>query len=431
MRVLLLADSCNPKWPSLPVVGYKACRALADRVDAVVATHVRNRADIEREGMGRAEVVYLDNEYIAAPMHKASTLIRGGNSVAWTTNVAMYYPSYLAFEREAWKRFKGELLAGRFDAVHRVTPMSPTIPSPMARWCPVPFVVGPLNGGLRWPAGFAAELRREREWLTYLRGICKMLPYYASTYRRAAAILAAFKHTMADVPRQAADRVFHFPEVGIDPELFSAPAQRCEREELTFLYAGRLVPYKCPDVALEAFAASPVLRRHRLVMAGGGPMRRELEERIRSLGIGQRVRVFGRVTQAAVGELMRMADVFVFPSIRELGAGVVVEAMASGLACVVVDYGAPGELIDERTGVKVPLAPKEALIGSFAAALESLAADRARIRQLGAAAHQHALRHYSWEAKARKVCDVYRWVLGRARRRPDFFSLAAVEVETA
>ncbi|MCC6424437.1 MAG: glycosyl transferase family 1, partial [Phycisphaerales bacterium] len=73
IRALVLADDCNPEWPSWPVVGYKACRSIADHAEVVVATHVRNRPQIERDGMGRGRVVYLNNEYIAAPMHKAAT----------------------------------------------------------------------------------------------------------------------------------------------------------------------------------------------------------------------------------------------------------------------------------------------------------------------------------------------------------------------
>ena len=46
LRVLLLADDCNPEWPSLPVVGYKAARAIADYADVTVATHVRNRPQL-------------------------------------------------------------------------------------------------------------------------------------------------------------------------------------------------------------------------------------------------------------------------------------------------------------------------------------------------------------------------------------------------
>jgi hypothetical protein len=30
----VLAEPCNPEWPSLPVVGCKYARALADEVDA-------------------------------------------------------------------------------------------------------------------------------------------------------------------------------------------------------------------------------------------------------------------------------------------------------------------------------------------------------------------------------------------------------------
>ena len=144
MRVLLLANDCNPDWPSLPVVGYNACRGIAGEVDVVVATHVRNRANIAARGFGRAQVEYIDNEYIASPMYKAATWLRGGGSVGWTTNIAMQYAPYLAFEWEVWKRFKKRLKAREFDLVHRVTPMSPTLPSPLAKWLKrigVPFVL--------------------------------------------------------------------------------------------------------------------------------------------------------------------------------------------------------------------------------------------------------------------------------------------------
>ncbi|MBX9628185.1 MAG: hypothetical protein K2X82_30585 [Gemmataceae bacterium] len=158
MRVLLVADDCNPDWPSLPVVGYQMCRSLAGVHDAVVVTQVRNRPNIERAGMGRAEVVYVDSEYVAAPVHRLARALRGGANKAWTLNVAMSYPSILAFEWEVWKRFGRDLAAGRFDIVHRLTPMSPTLPSLLAARSPVPFVLGPLNGGLRWPRAYYGEL---------------------------------------------------------------------------------------------------------------------------------------------------------------------------------------------------------------------------------------------------------------------------------
>jgi glycosyltransferase involved in cell wall biosynthesis len=423
MRVLLLANDCNPDWPSLPVVGYNACRGIAEHVEVVVATHLRNKDNIERKGLGNAQVVYLDNEYIAAPMYRAATWLRGGKSVAWTTNIAMQYLPYLAFEREAWKTFKGRIRAGEFDLVHRVTPMSPTLPSPMARWLrktKTPFVLGPLNGGLRWPPEFTGELKREKEWLTYLRGAYRWLPYARSTYTASAAVLAAFGHTIERLPTAIRQRVIDFPEVGIDPQFFAAPSDRPANDRVTFLFAGRLVPYKCPDVAVLAFAKNPALRAHRLIVAGDGPELPRLTEIINQHNLESCVQLIGRRTQAEIGELMRSSDVLAFPSIRELGAGVVVEAMACAMACIVVDYGGPGGLIRDGCGIKIPLGNKEHLIEQFAAQMQALAGDPGRRKLLGGQAHRSAMQIYAWTAKGRKTIEVYDWVLGRGSK-PDFY----------
>jgi glycosyltransferase involved in cell wall biosynthesis len=422
MRVLLLADDCNPNWPSLPVVGYKACRAIGDQVEAVVVTHVRNRAAIAETGMGRCRVEYVDNEYLAAPLYRLSRLLRGGDAVGWTTNVALAYPSYLAFEYEVWKRYRVDLSRGKFDLIHRVTPMSPTIPSPLAEWSEVPFVIGPLNGGLRWPNGFANELVREREWLVPLRKACRSLPYHRATYRKAAAILAAFPHTLDDLPPNSRPRIIPFPEVGIDPELFFGSPRQATEGPVNFVFVGRLVPYKCPDVAVLAFARSPALQRHRLTIVGDGPERPRLEALVRENRLNACVTFLGSCPQTAVGGVMRRADVFVFPSIRELGAGVVVEAMASGLACVVVDYGAPGDLIAPDRGVKVPLGTKRDLIDRFAESMTSLAADRERTARLGSSARDYALTHFTWVEKARKTLEVYRWALHQRTVAPSFYN---------
>lgn len=423
MRVLILAESCNPDWVSLPAVAYKACRAIADLVDVVLVTHVRNEPAISRDGCGRARVVYLDTEAVAAPLYRLSKFLRGGDSVAWTTNVAFLYPAYVYFERQAWKRFRPELEAGSFDVVHRLTPMSPTIPSPMARWSPVPFVIGPLNGGLPWPAAYRRELRLEREYLSFLRNSFRFLPYHRSTYTRAAAILAAFRHTIEDLPARARESAVHFPEVGIDTAIFHPPVRAVNGRSdgrLTMLFAGRLVPYKCGDVLLAAIAGSPMLRKHRLVIVGDGPERPALAKMVDDHGLSDCVEFAGWKNQAEVAELMRSADIFAFPSIRELGAGVVIEAMACGCVPVVVDYGGPGGLVDDECGVRVPLSGKPELTVAFTRALETLVTDRNRLQRLRLVAAERARTSYSWEAKARKTVEAYEWALGRRDAPPVF-----------
>ena len=418
-KALLLADVCNPDWPSLPIVGYKYAKAIANYADVTVATQVRNRDNIERDGMGDARVVYIDTENVARPLYQLSTILRGGNSKGWTIQMAMDYPTYLAFEWQVWQQFKSQLQAQEFDVVHRITPMSPTLPSVIASRCPVPFLLGPLNGNLPWPKAFTAQLKREREWLSAARNFYKFLPFYRSTYHRADAVLAAFDHTISDLPKAIQEKTINFPEVGIDPEVFSYP-QRQPQERMTILFAGRLVPYKLPDVLVSAFAKYPRLRQHRLLVAGDGPERPRLEQLIAEHGLQDCVQLLGQKTQAEVGELMRQSDIFAFPSIRELGAGVVVEAMASGMACVVVDYGGPATLIGPERGVKVPLGTFDQLVDRFGEQLEALASNPDRALRLGQAAHQHATTYYTWDVKAQKTLEIYRWLC--AAQKPDFWS---------
>ncbi len=224
----------------------------------------------------------------------------------------------------------------------------------MARWSPAPFVLGPLNGGLKWPRAFHSELVREREWLSWLRSVYRIFPYHRSTFRDSDAILAAFEHTICDVPKRDLPRVFDVPEVGFDPNIFKPANSHRNHARKTILFVGRFVPYKLPQLAVRAFVIRPALRAHRLVMIGDGPERSAVEQLVRSHGLESCVDLLGWKSQAEVATLMREADIFAFPSIRELGAGVVIEAMACGLPCVVVDYGGPGGLISEGRGIKVP-----------------------------------------------------------------------------
>ncbi len=413
-RILALADECNPDWPSLPIVTWKYARELSRLADVTLVTQVRNRLNIEKAGHD-FPVHYIDTEWIAAPIHRLALRLRGGEEVAWSTSMIMNYLPYLAFERQAWRDFRGRIGAGDFDIVHRLSPMSPTLPSFIAhKLARVPFVIGPMNGNLAWPAAFTAEKTREREGARRLRGLYKALPYARSTYDRAAAVLTGFAHTRADLTRVPDDRIVMFPEVGYDPAIFhdrdTAPAGQ-RGEALHFLYAGRLVPYKLPELPLRAFAASPVLRRHRLTVIGDGPEMPRLQALVAEHGLQDCVTLAGRQSQAQVAAAMRAADVFVFPSIRELGAGVVVEAMASGLACLVTDYGAPGALCARGRGVTVPLAPIGALTDSFRSAMERMVADRTALAAIAAQARAHAQAEYPWAVKGARTRAIYDAIL--------------------
>src|SRR5215470_12071286 len=148
-RVLLIAEAANPEWVSVPLVGWSLSRALAKFTNAHLVTHIRNREAILRSGLveGR-DFTVIDNEHVAGPVWRLANRLRGGAGKGWTTLTAFSSLAYYSFERQIWRQFGSRIVAREFDLVHRITPLSPTHQSLIAKrlWTHnVPFVIGPLN----------------------------------------------------------------------------------------------------------------------------------------------------------------------------------------------------------------------------------------------------------------------------------------------
>ncbi len=421
-HVLVIAEHANPEWVSIPLEGWSLTAALARQVPVHLVTQIRNREAIRKAGWieGR-DFTAIDSEAAARTVWALGSALRGGSEKGWTTVTALQSLNNYYFEHLVWRRFSRRLRDGEFDLVHRVTPPSPTVASLMSARCRdvgVPFLLGPLNGGVPWPRQFDATRRKEREWLSYLRPVHKLLPAYRSTRHRSSAILIGSRDTWAQMPRACRDRCFYVPENGIDPSRFTVRRTRRAQAPLRTAFVGRLVPYKGADMLLEA--AAPLVRGGKLTVTilGDGPQRPELEEFIRREGVGGGVRLAGWVEHTEVQNHLIQADLFVFPSIREFGGAVVLEAMAVGLAPVVVDYGGPAELVTPRTGYLVPLGSRAEIVGRLRAALSALAESPAEIDVKSRCALRRAHELFTWRAKSERVVEVYDWVLGRGRR-PD------------
>jgi glycosyltransferase involved in cell wall biosynthesis len=331
------------------------------------------------------------------------------------------FPFSLALEWCAWRQLRSRVHAGEFDIVLRLLPMSPVIPSPFAyflRRGPIPFVIGPLNGGLPWPPGFS-QLENQKEWISSLRNLYRYLPFARTTYRQAAAIIAASSQTYAEFAKYS-DKLFFVPEPGIALSLCSADSRAAQTAtKLELLFVGGLVPRKACDLALRA--AAPILRNGsaRFTAVGDGPERNRLEQLTKSLGIENAVTFCGWLDHSEVLERMRAADVFVFPTLRDNGAGVVFEALASGAVPVVADFGGPGDIVYPDVGYKVALTSESDVVAQMEKILSELAQDRELLQRLRQQGMIYARECLTWEAKARATTQVLDWVLRKAPK-PDF-----------
>ena len=413
-KVLIIAEEANPEWVSVPLVGWSLAYALREVADVHIVTQIRNRDAFLRAGLREGDdFTAIDSEAIAAPLHRLSAALGLGSGKGWTLNTAIMSLTYPYFERLVWKRFGANIKAGRYDLVHRVTPLSPTTNSTIAAKCTaagVPFMMGPLNGGVPWPKGFDTERRREREWLSYIRGVYKLMPGRGRSLAASRAILVGSRHTGSEIPQKHQDKLVYMPENAIDLSRFNKRADQDLTPPLRGCFIGRLVPYKGPDMLLEA--AAPLLRDGRLTLdiIGDGPMRDDLETMV-AQGDLQGVTFHGNLPHEQVQDVAVRSNLLTFPSIREFGGGVVLEAMALGVVPLIVDYAGPGELVTSDTGYKIPIGSRDAIIAGFADKLAEIAAAPADLPDMGARANARVHDLFTWPVKARQVREVYDAVL--------------------
>jgi glycosyltransferase involved in cell wall biosynthesis len=184
--------------------------------------------------------------------------------------------------------------------------------------------------------------------------------------------------------------------------------------DTVILFCAKLQPWKRPLDLLRAFAKLN-LSNTRIVFAGDGPLRLQLEAEASTLGVDSRVRFLGFVNQSQLPAVYRSADLMVLPSEYEPFAVVVNEAMCCGCPVIVSDrVGAARDLIVHgRTGFVYPCGEIQALADILRQAL----ADRAQLSEFGRAAR---VRMETWSPRENieATLDAVSRGVSRLGRRP-------------
>src|SRR5438094_6464669 len=319
LRILVLGPDCDPERVSIAYVTYSHAAALAQLHDVTLVA----RETVE-DALRRAKAPFRAIEVVRTPRLDRTfdwcfrRILRSNYDSQLVT--ASSYPFSIAFEWLAWRQLRRRIFAGEFDVVLRLLPMTAVLPSPFAfflRKGPIPFVLGPLQGGLRSAPGFSQPDKRSFG----LRELYRFLPFARSTYRHAAAIIAAVSHIRTQFAAYS-DKLFFIPENGIARSLCVADSRRPEPgAKLGLIFVGGLVRRKACYLGLRA--ATPLLRSGlaHFTLIGDGPERSSLEQLVRDLGITNAVSFCGWLSHEEVLNRFRSADVVGLPAIREAVGG--------------------------------------------------------------------------------------------------------------
>lgn len=176
-------------------------------------------------------------------------------------------------------------------------------------------------------------------------------------------------------------------------------------------YVGRLVTFKGIDHLLDAMALLKGRLAPRLLLAGDGPHRTNLEQRAQQLGIADRVHFLGALANTDLPRYHAVSDMFVMPSTdHETFCIAACEAMACARPVVAARTGGLIEVVrDGETGFLVPPADPRAM----ADRIDQLLRDTALRKQLGQQGREWTLQMFTWDRVVERVLGCYADVLGQ------------------
>jgi glycosyltransferase involved in cell wall biosynthesis len=410
MKILVSAYACEPGRGSEGEIGWRMVLHLARRHEVWVITRanlepVHEQAFKEIDRPEKLHFVYFDLPWVLRWYKRGRRFF-----------LLYYYLWQLGVAVQAWK-----LRSKKFDVLHHLIGGMDWMPSGLAV-CPGNFVWGPVGSEDTHPVMRARLPVRSKildGFRVAARGLMRTLdPFVRLTGARAKIVLS---HTPGTMPRRYAPRLRLFTQTGIEngPALASAKADLARGATLRLLFAGELREWKGANLALQAalrfFEDAP---QATLRIVGDGPLRKEMELRVRSHAQGHRVTLVGHVPMAELVRELREADVFVYPSFHHGMATVVLQAMLTGLPVVCIEGDAIARTVGDRAGISVPLSRDRDPVQDVAAALGELANDEPRRRRLATSAREIAIREFDYERLSKQLEDVYEEVSARPERRP-------------
>lgn len=303
-------------------------------------------------------------------------------------NIKAYYQLKEIVERE------------KFDVIHCNTPIGGVIGRLLGKSCKVPTVIYQAHGFHFYKGAPIIN------WMIYYP-IERWLAHYTDTI---------ITINQEDLERAKSfklrnhGKVYYVPGVGIDKDQFKPRnyERNCKRAELGLLEndiavisAGDLIERNNYKVSIEAIANTNNPRIHYYI-CGEGNQREELEKTACKLGMSDRVHFLG--FRKDMKQLMWAADIFLFTTLQEGLPRSLLEAMASGLPCVVSNIRGNTDLIDNKeNGFLI----ESDDVNGFTNALITLASDY-ELRQTMGKKNMQRILDFDISASEAKLASIYK-----------------------
>jgi len=416
LKVLAAAYACDPSRGSEMAVGWGWTTAVANNHDVWVLCADWQRESIERfVARNPGKFANLRFVYVSPkPWHYTDSHWFWQKCESSILK-PLVHSSYRLWQRDAYAEALELHRSVHFDLVHQLTFVGFRFPGHLWK-LGIPFVWGPIGGLENTPWGLLPTMGARGAVYYGARNLVNsMHRRFLRQPRKAFAaagpgVIAATSSIQREIQRWYRIDSEVICEVGLPPHTIDRHSLRADQESLRIAWSGRHLPGKALHLLLRGLSRLPNSIDWRLDIYGDGPSRTGWRQLAGRLGIELRCIWHGQVPRVEALEGLKSAHLFVTTSLKDLTSNVILEALAQGVPVLCPDHCGFPDVIDETCGIRLPIGSVEQFERALAETIMKLAGDESMRRWLAAGALARAP-HFSWNAKARAIDNVYRRVM--------------------
>ncbi|MEG4251023.1 glycosyltransferase family 4 protein [Microcoleus sp. Pol10D4] len=406
MRILIVAQNASTKFGGESLLPVNYFRILRSRqIETWLVTHARTQAELT--GLFPEDG---DRMHFVADTWLHRLLNNCGRFIPARVNDFTFGLLSHLYTQQMQRRIVRRLVSEhQIDIVHEPTPVSATVPSLMFG-LGVPVVIGPMNTSVKFPLAFRSRQNPTIDILIEIGHQC--VDFFNRLFPgkiKAETLLVANDRTKQALASGVQGKIIELVENGVDFSVWRSDSSlsRAATGQVHFIFLGRLIDWKAVDLLLEAF--TPVVAQTDAVLEiiGDGDIRGELEAQTARLGIDSSVGFSGWLSQEQCALKMQQADAMVFPSLREPGGAVVMEAMAVGLPVIATNWGGPADYLNSTCGILVEPTSREVFVKGLTDAMLKLAHSPELRQSMGSAGRERVRQHFDWERKVDRILEIY------------------------
>jgi glycosyltransferase involved in cell wall biosynthesis len=405
MRVVIVAEHASSQFGGEAFLPLHYFRLLRDRnIEAWLVVHGRTQAELQSLLPKECDRMYfVSDTWIHKFLWRFGQFLPSRVAVMTTGLISHLYTQNIqrSIVRELVRQHN-------IDVVHEPIPVSPKFPSLMYG-VGAPVVIGPMNGDIEYPPAFRdRESRSAKLMISLGRQLADIWNRVMPGKLQAQTLLVANERTKQALPSGVNGTVIELVENGVDLSVWQLlAAEKIPSEAPKFVFIGRLVDSKGVELLIEAFQGVAAETDACLEIIGDGNLRQELEAQAVNLGLGERVKFSGWLSQKECAMRLEHASALVLPSLLECGGAVVLEAMAMGLPVIATRWGGPVDYLDTTCGILIEPTSTEALVNGFTDAMLKLAHYPEWRSQMGRAGQERVRQHFDWERKIDRILEIY------------------------